>query len=173
MLAVLELLSLALYRISRMWFLLLTYPLFRGVEGGGDLLLFPDRFGFVHLVGKSQLRIGKGVVINGPCYINALGGVTIGDATRLAQGAVIYSVDHAWRDSKKLPYDSGFTKDPVVIADGCWIGANSIILPGTTLNRGCIVGAGAVVKGEFKAGSVLAGNPAKVIALRSLPPMTN
>ena len=40
---------------------------------------------------------------------------------------------------------------------------NSIILKGTVLGDGCVVGAGAVVCGTFEANSVIAGNPAKSI----------
>ncbi|MED3973227.1 acyltransferase [Priestia megaterium] len=46
---------------------------------------------------------------------------------------------------------------------GCFIGANSIILPGTTIGENSIVGAGSVVKGEIPDNVVIAGNPAKVI----------
>ena len=44
-----------------------------------------------------------------------------------------------------------------------FIGMGSIIMPGADVGDGCIVGAGSVVRGKFLAGSVIAGNPAKVI----------
>ena len=52
---------------------------------------------------------------------------------------------------------------PVYIGNNCFIGAKSIILPGTTLGDNCIVGAGAVVKGKVPSDSVVVGNPAKII----------
>ena len=51
----------------------------------------------------------------------------------------------------------------IIIGNDCFIGCNTIILKGTVLGDGCVVGAGAVVSGRFEAGSVLVGNPAKVI----------
>lgn len=51
----------------------------------------------------------------------------------------------------------------IVIGKDCFIGCNALILKGTELGDGCVVGAGAVVAGKFPAGSVIAGNPAKVI----------
>lgn len=52
---------------------------------------------------------------------------------------------------------------PIKIGKNCFIGCNALILKGTELGDGCVVGAGAVVSGKFEAGSVIAGNPAKVI----------
>ena len=49
---------------------------------------------------------------------------------------------------------------PIDIQDGCWIGANSIILPGTIIKQGCVIAAGSVVKGECNANCLYAGIPA-------------
>ena len=52
----------------------------------------------------------------------------------------------------------------VWIGKRCWIGMNSIILPGVTLGDDTIIGAGSVVTKSFKDGKVIiAGSPAKVI----------
>ena len=51
----------------------------------------------------------------------------------------------------------------ITIGDGCFIGANSIILKGTTLGKNCVVGAGSVVSGIFPDNVIIAGNPAKII----------
>lgn len=52
---------------------------------------------------------------------------------------------------------------PIIIGDNCFIGINTILLPGTEIGPNSIVGAGAVVKGAFPPGSVLAGVPARRI----------
>ena len=54
-------------------------------------------------------------------------------------------------------------KRPIVIGDGCFIGANSIILKGTTLGKNCVIGAGSVVCGTFPDNVIIAGNPAKIV----------
>ena len=51
----------------------------------------------------------------------------------------------------------------VVIGDNCFIGAGSILQPGTRIGNGCIVSAGAVVQGEVADRTIVAGNPARVI----------
>jgi acetyltransferase-like isoleucine patch superfamily enzyme len=53
--------------------------------------------------------------------------------------------------------------EPVVIEDDVWIGTNAVILPGVTIGRGSIVGAGAVVTGDVPPEVIVAGVPARVI----------
>lgn len=57
---------------------------------------------------------------------------------------------------------------PVRIGDGCMLGERSVILHGVELGERCVVGANAVVTKSFPAGSVVGGNPARL--LRSVDP---
>ena len=52
---------------------------------------------------------------------------------------------------------------PVVIEDDVWIATDVVILPGVTISRGAIIGAGSVVTKDVPAKSVVAGNPARLI----------
>jgi len=57
-----------------------------------------------------------------------------------------------------------FSASPITIGEDVWIGANAIILKGVVLGDGCVVAAGAVVtRGHYPPGSIIAGNPAKVV----------
>jgi len=51
----------------------------------------------------------------------------------------------------------------VKIGDHSWIGAHTIIMPGVELGEFCVVAAGSFVDKSFPAGSVIGGNPAKLI----------
>jgi acetyltransferase-like isoleucine patch superfamily enzyme len=51
----------------------------------------------------------------------------------------------------------------VVIEDDVWLARQVVVLPGTTIGRGTVVGAGSVVKGEIPAWVVVSGVPAKVV----------
>ena len=51
----------------------------------------------------------------------------------------------------------------ILIKDGSWIGMGAIILPGTTVEENCFIGAGSVVSGSTKSNSLFAGNPSKEI----------
>jgi acetyltransferase-like isoleucine patch superfamily enzyme len=52
---------------------------------------------------------------------------------------------------------------PIVIESDVFVGENAIVLGGTTIGEGSIVGAGAVLRQSVPAGSVVMGNPAKVV----------
>jgi acetyltransferase-like isoleucine patch superfamily enzyme len=51
----------------------------------------------------------------------------------------------------------------VTIGDHSWIGANAIIMPGVELGDFCVVAANSFVNKSFPSGSVIGGNPAKLL----------
>jgi acetyltransferase-like isoleucine patch superfamily enzyme len=53
---------------------------------------------------------------------------------------------------------------PIIIHDDVYVGESAIILGGATIGEGSIIGAGSVVRKSVPAGSVVMGNPAKVVA---------
>lgn len=53
---------------------------------------------------------------------------------------------------------------PITIKDGAFIGADTILLPGSLIGQNTVIGAGSVVHGEIPDNVVAAGNPAKVIS---------
>lgn len=59
---------------------------------------------------------------------------------------------------------------PVTIHDDVWIGARAIILPGVTISKGAIIGAGAVATNDVPSYAICAGNPARVIRYRNESP---
>lgn len=85
--------------------------------------------------------------------------IIIGKGTYIADNVGIITSNHSLKNlDKHLP-----GKD-VVIGEQCWIGMNSVILPGVELGKKTIVGAGSIVTKSFIEGNcVIAGNPAKLI----------
>jgi len=79
-------------------------------------------------------------------------GIHIGEESYVASGAMILSHDFI----KNIKTD---TK----IGRKCFIGANSIIMPGVVIEDSVIVGSGAVVTKDIPSGCIVAGNPAKII----------
>ena len=58
---------------------------------------------------------------------------------------------------------------PVVVDDGAWIAAHSLLLPGVEIGRNCMVGAGSVVTASTEPDSLYAGNPARKIKSLTFP----
>jgi acetyltransferase-like isoleucine patch superfamily enzyme len=67
-----------------------------------------------------------------------------------------------------IPYDERDLLGPVVIGDCVWAGANVSIVPGITIGEGAVLAMGAVVTRDVGVGSVVAGNPARVIGQRDM-----
>ncbi len=79
----------------------------------------------------------------------------------IAANTTFAPVNHAYRDRARLIAEQGFqpSRGGIVIEDDVWIGANCVLLDGTVLRRGCVIGAGSLVRGEVAAYTVNAGNP--------------
>jgi len=52
---------------------------------------------------------------------------------------------------------------PVTIEEDCWLGTGAIVLPGVSIGRGSIIGAGAVVTKDIPPLSLAVGVPARVV----------
>ena len=52
---------------------------------------------------------------------------------------------------------------PIIVGDGCWIGANSLIMPGVTIGNGVVIAAGSVVTKDCESDCLYGGVPAKKI----------
>ncbi len=110
------------------------------------------------------VKIGNNVGISG-ATIYARKEIIIGDNTCIGGNTKILDNDfHPLEiEARNADVKEKIGTKPVKIGKDCFIGCNALILKGTQLGDGCVVGAGAVVSGTFPAGSVIAGNPAKVI----------
>jgi acetyltransferase-like isoleucine patch superfamily enzyme len=93
------------------------------------------------------------------CYIQGTNGIIIGDYTQIAAGVKLISANHALTDNR-VHVKTG----PIKIGAYCWLGANTVILPGVELGPYTIVGAGSIVTKSNPDGyCVIAGNPARII----------
>lgn len=108
-----------------------------------------------------RLSIGDHVWIGEEVILLTLAPVRIGSNCCISQRAFLCTGSH---DFSKPSFDL-ITK-PIVIEDGCWIAANSIVLPGVTFRAGSMCAAGSVVVKDVESGDIVGGNPARTIAKR-------
>ncbi|WP_345993683.1 acyltransferase [Sulfurimonas sp. HSL-1716] len=118
----------------------------------------------------SKISIGKKVIIRPQTMIFAdprdenLGKVIIEDFVMMGSGVHIYTSNHKYDDKEKYLIEQySYEAENVYLRKGCWIGANSIILPGVEIGENSIVGAGSVVTKNVPSRTIYAGNPAKLI----------
>lgn len=100
------------------------------------------------------------------CHMGASGGIWIGSDVIMGPFVSMHSQEHVFTDSDRPIRLQGTTERGIRVGDNCWIGARVTVLDGTDIGSGCVVAAGAVVKGVFPADSIIAGVPAKVIRAR-------
>ncbi len=113
-----------------------------------------------------RITIGNHVQVSRNCYINGAGGVEIGDDSMLGPNTVIVSVNHL-HDRIDLPIrKQGVAKAKVVIENDVWLGANTSIMPGVTIGKGSVIGAGAVVTKDIPAFTLAVGIPARAVGKR-------
>ncbi len=94
-----------------------------------------------------KLSIGDRTIFNRNDIVVCHNRITIGKDCSFGPNVVIYDHDHRFDNV-------GFSKNefrtsPVVIDECCWIGSNVIILRGTHIGSGSIIGAGCIIKGEI------------------------
>jgi maltose O-acetyltransferase len=135
-------------------------------------LLFKHLGGFawvqhgVTVVHADRLRVGRNFGCNSGTYINAIGGITMGDFVLLGSNVTISSGRHPIDGAEPPVFARPAEPLPIVIENDVWIAAGAVILPGVTLRKGTVVGANAVVTKDTDAYGVYAGTPARKLRSR-------
>ena len=111
-----------------------------------------------------KVSIGCNSIINEYCHIDSRGGVFIENNVSISIYTIILTGSH-YSTSDTFEY---YEKE-VLIKRNVWVGARSIILPGVTLEEGCLIGAGSTVKrGVYNKDGFYSGVPAVFIRNREL-----
>jgi acetyltransferase-like isoleucine patch superfamily enzyme len=109
------------------------------------------------------ITLGKRCFVGERTIIRGQGGVTIGDDVLIAPAVQILAINHVFASSRVPVMDQGIEARGVVIEDGAWLGAGSIITDGVRVGRNAVVGAGAVVTRDVSDGTVVVGVPARAV----------
>ena len=104
-----------------------------------------------------HIFIGDKVIINMNCTFVDNNRIDIGSNVLIASN--VHMVQD-WSEGEEICRTYAL---PVKIEDGVWIGGGAILLPGVTIGRNSVIGAGSVVTRSIPANCVAVGNPCRVI----------
>ena len=110
-----------------------------------------------------KLHIGKNLHATRNLVIQCAGDISIGDDVLIASNVFIVDFNHGINPMSDSYLDNPLDVSRVKIENGVWIGNSVIILPGVTIGKKAIIGAGSVVTKSIPEYSIAVGNPAKVI----------
>ncbi len=128
--------------------------------GAGLKVNYPSHF-------TSQTIIGDDCHFNG-INIVGRGFVNIGDHFHSGSEILIITQNHNYEVPSALPYDETDIPKSVRIGRNCWFGSRVTVLPGTVIEDGVVIQAGALVFGNIPKYAVVGGNPWKILKYRDI-----
>lgn len=99
-------------------------------------------------------------------FYGAAGGIEIGNDVIVGNYVTMHSENHNFNDLSIPIRLQGVNHKGIKIGNNCWIGAKATILDGSIIGNGCVIAAGAVVRGEFPDNVVIGGVPARILKER-------
>lgn len=128
-----------------------------GAKIGKGVLIKP----FVNIKYPWLLSMGDHVWIGEEAWIDNVAMVTIGNHVCISQGAYLLTGNHNY---KKITFD--LEPGEIVLEEGVWIGARSIVCPGITCKSHSILSVGSIATTNLEPYSIYSGNPATKIRER-------
>lgn len=107
----------------------------------------------------ANITIGPDAFINSKCFLECQDEITIGARVSLAMDVLLCTAGHHIGPGELRAGES--YRAPIVIGDGCWLGARATVLPGVTIGPGCVIAAGALVTRDCEPHGLYAGVPAR------------
>lgn len=119
-----------------------------------------------------NIHCGSDVIINMNCTLVDNNRIDIGSNVLIASDVKIYTATHTTDVPGRTNTPEGKATSgsfcrtysrPVTIEDNVWVGGGAILLPGVTIGRNSVIGAGSVVTRSIPQDCVAVGNPCRVI----------
>ena len=132
-------------------------------------LAFVDAFVAIKFVGGTgDITIGEQTYLNAGTVLYSGNGIVLGSCVMVASNCTFAATNHEYerRDVPMIRQRFRPSRGGILVEDDVWIGANTVILDGAILRRGCIVGANSVVGGELLPFSINFGAPARFVKWR-------
>ena len=127
---------------------------------GKNVTIYPN----VMFFGKGPIVIGDNTKIgnNTVIYASPLGGVYIGSHCAIAAGCYIIDADHGTNKGQLIENQDMIVKK-VVIGNNVWLGTHVVVIKGSVINDGAVIGAMSLVNSDIKAETINVGIPASFI----------
>jgi putative colanic acid biosynthesis acetyltransferase WcaF len=139
------------------WSTILVYLLnLYGAHIGKDVRIKPG----IHIRYPWKLTLGDHSWL-ADCYIDNLDEVVIGKNVCVSQQAMLMTGNHNYK-----AVDFNLITSPIELADGVWIGAKSLVLPGVCAHSHSILTAGSTAVKNMDAYGIYQGNPAVLVRER-------
>lgn len=130
--------------------------------GSGSTIHMGARF-----YNPSKIEIGEDSIIGEGVVLDGREKLKIGDHVDIASEVMVYNSEHNI-NTEHFAAVENVIKAPVIIEDYVFIGPRAILLPGVTVRRGAIIGAGAVVTKNVEPFTIVGGVPAVKIGERKI-----
>ena len=141
--------------IKNSWFSISSFKVFVlemfGAKMGNNVIIKPR----VNIKYPWKLSVGNNVWIGEDVWIDNLEHVFINDHACISQGALLLTGNHNY---KKSSFDLMVGK--IILEDGVWIGAKSVVCPGVTCKSHSVLTVNSVANKDLKSFSIYSGNPA-------------
>lgn len=111
--------------------------------------------------GGRHVHFGNGVYANSNLTLVDDGEIYVGDHVMMGPNVVLCTATHPI--SPELRYKQAEYNLPVHIEENVWIGGGVFVMPGVTIGKNSVIGAGSVVTKDIPANVVAAGNPCRVM----------
>lgn len=130
-----------------------------GAQIGSGFFIKP----YVNIKFPWKLVVGNDVWIGEKVWIDNLDDVIIGDDVCLSQGALLLTGNHNYKLSS---FD--YINSKIVLEEGVWIGAKSVVCPGVLCKSHSILTVGSTATNNLEEYKIYQGNPAKCIRDREI-----
>jgi probable biosynthetic protein (TIGR04098 family) len=119
-----------------------------------------------NITAGARLHLGAhSAVWAGP---SARGRIVLGDDVSIGPRAFVTAANYRFNDGAPVR-SNAMNEAEIIVGNDVWIGAAGIILGGSHIGEGAIVGAGAVVRGKVPPYAIVSGNPAVLVGYRRRP----
>lgn len=134
-----------------------------GTMIGPDVALAAGMAPGQEMLDDAVVRIGDRCLIGRGSGIVGHYSIEIGDDVFTGHYVYITDQNHGYDDLGTPIGRQTQPERPVRIGDGSWIGHGSVVLPGVTIGRHCVIGANSVVTSDVPDYSIAVGAPARVV----------